>query len=214
MPLNESQVQSVKEQLLKQIANFPEDKRKIAEEYIKSMNSQQLEEFLIKNKLINTEEAKKASKCIYCNLVNKIIESLSIYEDKDYIAVLEINPYSKGHAIIIPKEHIENAKSLKAKTLITARKVGKFIIRKLKAEDFQIATSDELGHAIVNIIPIYKDVPLTYERKPASKQELQELAMKIGRLEKKVRAEKPKEKKIEIAKTIAPSIIKLPRRIP
>jgi len=218
MPLTEEQIKSVKEQLLKQVANFPQEKRKQAEEYIKFMNSSQLEEFLAKNKLLKQQEGqgskeKEAGKCVYCNLANKIIESLPIYEDKDYLAVLEINPYSKGHAIIIPKRHIENAKALKARALTTTRKVGKFIIRKLKAEDFQITTSDELGHAIVNIIPVYKDVPLTYERKPADKKELQELSMKIGKLEKKTRQKK--EKKIEIEKEkITPNIIKFSRRIP
>lgn len=45
--------------------------------------------------------------CIFCKIVNKEIPSKIVYEDKDYIAFDDINPKSKTHILIIPKNHIE-----------------------------------------------------------------------------------------------------------
>jgi diadenosine tetraphosphate (Ap4A) HIT family hydrolase len=204
------------------------------------MNKEQFEKFLIQNKMIKesgeeiTEEESKESaqtetkeaakkpstSCVYCLISSKQIESISIYEDKDYLAALEINPFSPGHIILIPKEHVKETKALKAKALIIADKIGKHIIKKLGAENFQITSSDDMKHAIVNIIPVYKDKPLTFERKPAKKQDLQDLAMKIGKIEKK--QSKPrakKEKKEESKNECSPEkpksgLPKMNRRIP
>ncbi len=46
--------------------------------------------------------------CIFCNIVNGSIPSEKIYEDEDFIAILDINPISKGHLLIIPKRHCVN----------------------------------------------------------------------------------------------------------
>jgi histidine triad (HIT) family protein len=222
MPISDEQSKSIKEQIIKQIeATFPPEKKESAIAYVKSLDNQKLEEFVIKNKLVQNEQSspeEKTSKekpsCIYCMIAEKKVDSLPIYEDKDYVAVLEINPFSKGHAIIIPKTHIKETKKIKSKALTLAKKIGSHISKKLKAKDFQISTSDELGHAIVNIIPIYGDSPST-ERKRASPEELKDTAMKIGKLEKKTREKKAKKESSEKAdKSEKSKIIYLPRRIP
>jgi len=227
MALTDQQAKTIKEQLLKQAEKFPEDKKEEIVKYIKSMNNEQLEEFLKKNQEMakEEEESKEGSTkpktksagndCVYCLLAGKQIESSAIYEDKDYLAVLEINPLSEGHIVLIPKKHITETKNLKAKAFTLADKIGKHLVKQLKAENFQISSSDELKHAVINIIPTYKGKKL--ERKPADKKQIQELAIKIGELKKREKkAAKPK-KETNLAKEEAKlisSIIKLPRRIP
>lgn len=219
MPLTNKQSSSIKNQLLKQIENFPEDKQEQLKEYISSMNNLELEQFLIKNQMMSKESkqenssSKSKNQCVMCMISAKEIESFAIYEDKDYLAALEINPYSEGHTILIPKKHIKETKNLKAKAFTLADKIGKHLVKQLKAENFQITTSDELNHAIINIIPVYKGKKLTYERKSAKKQELQELAIKIGALKKRV-ATKKIESKNKIDIKAFSNILKLPRRIP
>lgn len=234
MPLNDEQAKNIKEQLFKQIESYPPEKREQIKSYIASLDNQQLEEFLIKNKLLRSPSAeggveaeegeepsqeqegkpqgKPSGQCVMCMLANKQIESLAIYEDKDYLAALEINPFSPGHTILIPKKHLKESKEMKSKGFAIANKIGKHLVKKLKAENFQITSSDETKHAIINIIPVYKDKPLTFERKPTKKPELQEMAMKIGRMEKAKKKEvKPKPQTAEEKKS---SSIQLPRRIP
>ena len=43
--------------------------------------------------------------CIFCKLANGDIPSATIYENQDFRVILDLGPASKGHALIIPKEH-------------------------------------------------------------------------------------------------------------
>lgn len=43
--------------------------------------------------------------CIFCKIVKGDIESKKVYEDDELIAILDINPSSKGHLLIMPKKH-------------------------------------------------------------------------------------------------------------
>jgi len=233
MPITDEQAKQIKEQLRKHVEqNFEEDKREEVLDYINSLDNQKLEEFLIKNKMIKAGEdlsakpsapanAEKPEKqdCVMCLLATKNIPSLSIYEDKDYIASLEINPYSRGHVILIPKKHISETKSLKPTAFSLADKIGKHLVKQLKAENFQISSSDELKHAIINIIPTYKGKELSFKRAKAEQKELQELAIAIGAIKKKEAKPKtkaPKKQAREIKENpISPAaVLRLPRRIP
>jgi histidine triad (HIT) family protein len=209
MVLTDDQAKSIKEQILKQIETFPEDKRAQIKDYISPMNNQELEDFLIKNKMLgqegegteeddtNSGKEKSSVKCIMCAISNKQIESLTLYEDKDYLAVLDINPVSPGHTLLIPKKHIKDAKDLKSSAFTLANKIGKTIMTKLSAESFQVNSSEDLGHAIINILPKYKDKKPNYERKPADKSDLQAIAIKIGQIKKKEKIIKIKTDKAE-----------------
>jgi histidine triad (HIT) family protein len=43
--------------------------------------------------------------CIFCKIVNKEIPAHIVYENKDFMAFLDINPKSPGHCQVIPKKH-------------------------------------------------------------------------------------------------------------
>lgn len=43
--------------------------------------------------------------CIFCKIVKGDIPSFKIYEDDDFLAILDISQFTKGHTIVIPKEH-------------------------------------------------------------------------------------------------------------
>lgn len=44
--------------------------------------------------------------CIFCKIIKKEIPAEIVYEDKDFIAFLDINPQSPGHCQVIPKKHV------------------------------------------------------------------------------------------------------------
>lgn len=46
--------------------------------------------------------------CIFCKIIDGIIPSAKVYEDSDFIAILDINPVSKGHLLVLPKKHYVN----------------------------------------------------------------------------------------------------------
>ena len=46
--------------------------------------------------------------CIFCKIAAGEIPSATLYEDDDFRVILDLGPASKGHALIIPKEHYRN----------------------------------------------------------------------------------------------------------
>ena len=46
--------------------------------------------------------------CIFCKLANGEIPSAPVYEDEAFRVILDLNPATRGHALILPKEHFEN----------------------------------------------------------------------------------------------------------
>ncbi|MCC7290091.1 HIT domain-containing protein [bacterium] len=44
--------------------------------------------------------------CIFCKIVSGTIPSFKIYEDNDYLAILDISQFTEGHTLIIPKKHV------------------------------------------------------------------------------------------------------------
>ena len=46
--------------------------------------------------------------CIFCKIAAGEIPSATLYEDDDFRVILDIEPASKGHALILPKEHYAN----------------------------------------------------------------------------------------------------------
>jgi len=43
--------------------------------------------------------------CTFCKIVKKKVPAIVVYEDKDYLAFLSINPLNPGHTLVIPKKH-------------------------------------------------------------------------------------------------------------
>ena len=50
----------------------------------------------------------KKDDCIFCKIANGEIPSKSLYEDERFKVILDLGPATKGHALIIPKEHADN----------------------------------------------------------------------------------------------------------
>ncbi len=55
------------------------------------------------------EQNTPATDCIFCKIINGTIPCHKIYESKHSLAFLDIYPHTKGHTVIIPKQHIELA---------------------------------------------------------------------------------------------------------
>lgn len=219
--LPQEQIHQIKEQLIQQISStFPEDKKQSAIRQIEAMDAEQLEQFLIQNNLIKTgqdvahgTEVSKEQKCIFCSIVSGDIPSYKINENNDAIAILEINPISKGHTIIVPKEHIESKDKLSKETFKLAEKVAKKIKTKLKPKKIITESQNLFGHEIINVLPVYTNETANSEKHKAEEKELLELQNILQTKPKKKTATIKKAK----TKTVSSAESKklwLPRRIP
>ncbi len=72
--------------------DMTEEQRKELEEKLKKMSPEELKEF-------------QKQQCIFCQIIAGKVPSKKVYEDDKCIAVLDIAPASKGHLLIMPKEH-------------------------------------------------------------------------------------------------------------
>ncbi len=204
--LTPEQTEQVKKQIIQQIeTNFPEDKKTAAKSQIKAMNPEQLEEFLKQNKLI---KERTGQECIFCSIVFGDVSSNKIDENDKALAVLEINPVSKGHSLIIPKEHVSQKEKLPKEIFSLAQDVSKRIEKELKPKKVDISPSNLFGHEILNIVPVYENETLASQRKPTNPEELLSL--------QKLLEKKPVEKvpKRTIKKIKPEEKLWLPKRIP
>ncbi|MEM4181926.1 MAG: HIT domain-containing protein [Candidatus Pacearchaeota archaeon] len=190
--LTDEQEKQIKEQLLSQLKNFPEDKRDFIKEKILSMNKQELEVFLKQNEMYNEQQTQESSHCIFCNITNKKIPSFILYEDKENIAVLEINPLSEGHSLVIPKKHLEIEK-IPQTTFSIAKKIFSKIKKKYKPKEIKINPTKLMGHSLIEVIPIYGNEK---ERKRASEEELKKIQEEL-KIEKKQKNKNPQKKTSE-----------------
>ena len=66
--------------------------------------------------------------CIFCKLANGDIPTNSIYEDEDFNVILDASPATKGHALILPKQHYANMFEIDDEILAKAAKLAKRVI--------------------------------------------------------------------------------------
>jgi histidine triad (HIT) family protein len=194
MTLTEEDATRIKEQLLTQLTNFPEDKREQIKEQINSMTTEQVESFVEQNKLTHLN-----GQCIFCSITKNETKSYKISENETNIAILEINPLSKGHSLIIPLEH-ENGISESTKEL--AEEVSEKLKDKFNPKTIDSKEINIMGHQLIELTPIYGGET---ERKQATEEEL-------GALQKEIVEEEIPETKEE--KKEAEEIPKLKPRIP
>lgn len=218
MTFTPEQAEQIKEQLFSQIEGSQLPNKEEIKQQVQAMNETELEEFIKQQQETagpQSASSEQGDQCIFCSITKGEIPSHKIAEANKVIAILEINPLSKGHSIILPLEHIPTEKLPKS-TLSLAQKIAKKIKTKLKPEDVKIETSSFQGHSMINIIPIYKDGKL--EKHQAEESELKQLQSK---LETKKRA--PRKKSKDKAKTkdkaksdneIDPNIPQISFRIP
>ena len=213
MELSPEQLKEVKKQLLDQInTTFPEEKKQEAIDQVDTMNDDQLIEFLKQNNLIKKGEENANGKCVFCSIVFGEIPSTKITENEKAIAILEINPISEGHTIIIPKNHIEKEQDINAETNQLAEQVKEILQKSLNPKEVQLIPKNVMSHQIINALPIYDNETIESQRTQKTPEDLAKLKEKIqqsNQEKKPSESEKLQEKQKEITdkNTILPNKI-------
>ena len=70
----------------------------------------------------------KDANCIFCKLANGEIPTNAIYEDEDFKVILDASPATRGHALILPKNHYANVYEIDSEVLGNAAKLAQKII--------------------------------------------------------------------------------------
>lgn len=109
----------------------------------------------------------KKDDCLFCKLANGVIPTNSIYEDEDFNVIMDANPASKGHALILPKEHFDNLYEIEPEILGKAAKLAQKVVKHeknvLKCDGYNLLQNNEeiagqtIFHFHMHLIPRYKE---------------------------------------------------------
>lgn len=133
--------------------------------------------------------------CIFCSIAQGKIPCAKVFEDNEVLAFLDVNPLTKGHALVIPKKHFENVFDIEEnaleKIIIAAKRISAKMKEVLKADGIRLSQSNGaragqvIFHFHLHIIPRYHDDRISMHDHGAARstsanmEELQEIAAQI-----------------------------------
>lgn len=128
--------------------------------------------------------------CIFCKIIHKEIPSFCIYEDDEVMAFLDISQVTKGHTLIVPKNHYDDFlccdDAIIAHIMQVARKLGNQICTTLHAQGMNILSNvhevagQSVPHFHVHLIPRYSENDACVIRfDEGEKQDLEALCTQI-----------------------------------
>lgn len=130
--------------------------------------------------------------CIFCKIANGEIPSNTVYEDEHYRAILDLSPATKGHTLILPKDHFENLFDADKPTvegvMKMAQKIGSAMMKTLGCDGINVvqnngaAAGQTVKHLHVHLIPRYEGDGqiVTWKQNESDPEEQKEIAARIA----------------------------------
>ena len=132
------------------------------------------------------------SDCIFCKIANGEIPSATVYEDNDFRAIMDIAPASRGHIIILPKQHAANvfelSEELASKIYVVAQKIAKVVKEEVECEGINILQNNgevagqTVFHLHMHVIPRYTNdgIQIKWKQQEVDQEKIKELATKLA----------------------------------
>lgn len=135
----------------------------------------------------------KEENCIFCKLASGEIPSHTIYEDDTFRVILDAAPASKGHALILPKEHYKDLyqidETVAGEAMKLAKRMAADMTAKLGCDGFNLvqnngeAAGQTVFHFHLHLIPRYqhmnnKDI-LIWNHETFTEEEMKEICQEL-----------------------------------
>jgi histidine triad (HIT) family protein len=127
--------------------------------------------------------------CVFCAIAAGEIPSFKIYEDDFVLAFLDINPFSEGHTLVIPKEHYKGLLDVPPQVLTVllerVQKISSHIAKALACDGFNIlqnngaAAGQSVNHIHFHIVPRMEGSVLSFESGKGDMEKLSALASRL-----------------------------------
>ena len=75
--------------------------------------------------------------CVFCAIVSGEAPAIRVYEDDDYLALLDIRPIVRGHTLVVPKHHTVDLTDTPPSTLADMVRIGQRIGRAARASELR-----------------------------------------------------------------------------
>lgn len=126
--------------------------------------------------------------CIFCKIIKGEIPCYKVYEDNNVLAFLDINPLSKGHTLVLPKEHYSNILEIPNDKMCEVQEGVKVVSKRIQDKYKPLGifinqnngerAGQEVHHYHVHIKPVYEDTPM-YNEGPLRSKFSEEEMLKI-----------------------------------
>ena len=127
--------------------------------------------------------------CVFCKIIKKEIPASVVYEDEKTLAFLDINPYAKGHLLVIPKKHSKWLWDMPENEYLFLKEKVHYIANKLR-KIFETEWIEEVvagigvEHTHIHLMPRKRDdglpiVPIEPLNPKLSEEEMEEIVLKI-----------------------------------
>jgi len=128
--------------------------------------------------------------CIFCKIIANEIPSHKVYEDDKTLAILDIKPVNKGHALVMPKKHYANLEEIDEADLtaviLIVKKIGGWLKAKLGVEGYNVTINNDpvagqiVQHLHFHVIPRHKgDGHIQWMQSEYEPGEAEEIAKKL-----------------------------------
>ncbi len=134
----------------------------------------------------------KKDDCIFCKIANGEIPSNTVYEDERYRAILDLSPASKGHTLVLPKDHFDDLFEADEATLASAlavvQKIGAGMKKALCCDGVNVvqnngaAAGQTVKHLHIHLIPRFEGDGhmVTWKQNESDPEEQKKLAAAIS----------------------------------
>jgi histidine triad (HIT) family protein len=132
-----------------------------------------------------------AEDCIFCKVVAGELPSETVQEDEHTVAFLDINPWTRGHALVIPRNHSKDLLEVDdedlERTTLAARRLAAAMKERLGCDGINLLNAcgavawQSVFHFHIHVIPRYEDDPLQLPTRPreADKEDLAAVAEQL-----------------------------------
>jgi histidine triad (HIT) family protein len=116
--------------------------------------------------------------CIFCKILAGELPATIVDEDERTIAFMDINPATRGHALVIPRAHSADLLSVDAEdmaaVMLASQRLARRMRERLRADGVNLVNScgavawQTVFHFHIHVIPRYAGDPLRLPWIPAS----------------------------------------------
>jgi histidine triad (HIT) family protein len=116
------------------------------------------------------------SDCLFCGIVSGRLPSATVHEDERTIAFLDINPATRGHLLVVPREHTRDLLAAPAADLAAcvaaAQHLAARVVERLGATGVNLVNAcgasawQTVAHLHLHVVPRYDDDPLQLPWRP------------------------------------------------
>jgi histidine triad (HIT) family protein len=106
--------------------------------------------------------------CIFCKIISGDIPSRRVYSDDHAYAFLDVRPWHRGHALVVPRRHVPDLvaeESALTEIAPAIETVARLLVERLDADGVNLVSSSgaaagqEVFHLHVHVVPRYADEP-------------------------------------------------------